>query len=308
MNLHWYPVVRFPLETDLRPFLNYLESQNIIYHVTEEQGQQQLWITDGQRSAELAEWAASWASGELVFDDVKAINTQAENEFTGELQPRMPSVWQQISGSPIIFVSILLGFVGFLLVYLDRQWLSLARPFLFFAIENGRVLTMEETLAQGQYWRLLTPVFLHFSLLHIIFNALIVWEIGRRIEWVKGHLHTVLLLLGIGIFSNVAQYYSLFTAGEGYAPFGGLSGFAYGLIGYVAVYQEIHKHSVLQFNKAAIAFFIVWLILGVLGIIDFFIAGKIANTAHVSGLLLGALLGLISALMDRSKTKNKRHL
>ena len=89
--------------------------------------------------------------------------------------------------------------------------------------------------------------------------------------------------------------------------FGGLSGVVYGVIGYVAVYQEFIKHPVLQFNKATIAFFIVWLLLGVFGVIDVFIEGSIANAAHVSGLLAGAIFGGLMVFIDKQLTSDERN-
>jgi GlpG protein len=86
--------------------------------------------------------------------------------------------------------------------------------------------------------------------------------------------------------------------------FGGLSGVVYGVIGYVAVYQEFIKHPVLQFNKATIVFFIVWLLLGVFGVIDVFIEGSIANAAHVSGLLAGAIFGGFMVFIDKQLTSD----
>jgi len=175
--------------------------------------------------------------------------------------------------------------------------LSYAEPFLFQANINGYYVTFEDTLSSGQYWRLLTPIFLHFSWLHYIFNGLIIWEIGRRIEIAKGSLHLILMILIVGILSNFAQYLT-----QTYTIFGGLSGVVYGVIGYIAIYQRFIVHPVLQFNEAAIVFFIVWLLLGVFGIIDFFIAGSIANAAHIAGLVFGAMIGLVVMLLDRNKT------
>ena len=45
---------------------------------------------------------------------------------------------------------------------------------------------LAEGLADGGWWRLVTPMLLHFSWLHITFNLLWVWEVGRRIEYMHG--------------------------------------------------------------------------------------------------------------------------
>ena len=77
----------------------------------------------------------------------------------------------------------------------------------------------------GQYWRLVTPVFLHFGWLHIAFNCLWLWELGGRVERVMGHVNMLLLFLAIAVVSNVCQ----FVFG-GAGLFGGMSGVVYGLM------------------------------------------------------------------------------
>jgi len=294
MKLTWHPVIRLPLETDMRLLLTHLDKQQLLHHVTEEEGQQQLWIADEPRIIEVAELTSKWVAGEL---DLSSVFTQTNpiSEDSNQNGKHISSALKLTNLVPVSLLTILLGFLGALAVFADNQQLSYAQPFLFQAISDGYFVSLEDTLASGQYWRLLTPVFLHFTWLHIIFNSLILWEIGRRIEIAKGSIHLLLIILTVGILSNFAQYLS-----QANTIFGGLSGVVYGVIGYIAVYQQFIYHPVLQFNKAAIGFFIVWLLLGVFGIIDFFIAGSIANTAHIAGLISGAAIGLIVALRDRS--------
>ena len=64
-------------------------------------------------------------------------------------------------------------------------------------------ISIGEFLQHGHYWRLVTPIFLHFGWVHLIFNMLWLWELGRRIEYAVGSLHLLTVILFIGIASNL---------------------------------------------------------------------------------------------------------
>ena len=55
--------------------------------------------------------------------------------------------------------------------------------------------TLSTMLSSGELWRIWTPMFMHFSLLHILFNLLWVWMIGGAIERLQGTTHFILLVL-----------------------------------------------------------------------------------------------------------------
>ncbi|MGH1485951.1 MAG: rhomboid family intramembrane serine protease [Cellvibrionaceae bacterium] len=293
-SLNWYPVVRFPIEKDLLPLLKHLDSQQILHHVTEEEGEQQLWIADEPRVLEVAEYATEWLTGGVKLDSDAEIK-----------QPINIAKWISVgihlfSLLPVTLISIVLGYLGALLVFGDSREFYYIRTLMFQPVQAGYFLTAEEGLASGQFWRLITPVFIHFGFLHILFNSLFLWVIGRRIELAKGSVHFLLVVIVIGVLSNTAQYLS-----HPNVVFGGLSGVVYGVLGYVAVYQHYLPHPLLQFHKSVIIFFIVWLLLGVFGVIDLFISGNIANRAHVVGLLSGAIIGWIVVKLDQRKLNRK---
>ena len=83
-------------------------------------------------------------------------------------------------------------------------------------------------IRHGQIWRLITPIFIHFGFLYIIFNMLWLRDLGSMIEGRQSSLHLLLLTIVIAICSNLGQVYI------GHSPdFGGMSGVVYGLLGYV---------------------------------------------------------------------------
>ncbi|MFT6791380.1 MAG: GlpG protein [Cellvibrionaceae bacterium] len=280
MTLTWYPVTKFPLEVNLMPFLHLLQQRDIKHRVTEEQGAQQLWVSEQTQVLEAAYLSRQWSSGALeVPEEVTTSSVSGKSSIS-------PSVWPLLVTFPINLSLIFLAFLGTLLIYFDGNDLTNISLLLFQPVVQGRFAPFSVALENAQYWRLITPIFLHFGFFHFLFNAIILWAMGSRIERVKGSAHFLLLVIIVAISSNMAQYLAQVNT-----AFGGLSGVVYGVIGYIAVYQSFIFHPVLQFNPAAIGFFIVWLVIGFTGIIDYLIAGSIANAAHLAGLLSGALIG-----------------
>lgn len=302
--LNWYPVICFPLAANLQPLLNHLASLNIRCRVTEEiaegenkrSAEQQVWTDEQEQVLYVAELCSQWAAGELL------VNATHEPAQTKASYSKLTVGLQLAKRLPVTISIILLGFIGAALINADSQQFLFAEPFLFQGISNNYFVPLSESLAAGEYWRLITPIFLHFSFLHVLFNSLILWEVGRRIEIAKGPFHYLGFILLAGVVSNISQYTIMNNT-----IFGGLSGVVYGVIGYIAVYQEFIKHPVLQFNKATIAFFLLWLLLGVFGVIDVFIQGSIANAAHVSGLLVGAIFGGVMVFIDKPSSEDDLH-
>ena len=136
---------------------------------------------------------------------------------------------------------------------------------------------------QGQVWRLLSPIFLHFHPLHILFNMLWLRDLGTMVERRLGSLQLLLMVLGIGVISNVAQYY---TSGP---AFGGMSGVVYGLLGYVWIRGRFDPGSGLFLHPSTVMMMLIWLVFGYTKIMS------MANTVHTVGLTVGAFWGFIAS-------------
>ncbi len=132
-----------------------------------------------------------------------------------------------------------------------------------------------------QWWRVITPVFLHFNWLHIIFNMLWLRELGGRIERIKGSGFMLLFFCVTAAVSNYAQ----FVASGGL--FGGMSGVVYGLFGYIWVKSRFFPEEGFMIDPAMVMMLMLWFFLGWSGL-----AGPIANWAHGFGLISGVLLAL----------------
>jgi len=130
-------------------------------------------------------------------------------------------------------------------------------------------------------------MFIHFSLGHIIFNMIWLFQLGSMIESAQGSLRFAGLVIALAVVSNLLQY----TLKGPF--FGGMSGVNYGLIGYVWIRGRCDRDSGLHLDKESIVFAVAWFFLCMTG----WVGGPngIANYAHAGGLLCGMAWGWVSA-------------
>ena len=141
---------------------------------------------------------------------------------------------------------------------------------------------LTDVTAHFELWRLITPIFFHFGILHIAFN-LVMWEaLARPLERSLGRLKLLSLTIVIAMLSNALQFAFLAQP----AIFGGLSGVVYGLIGYLGVRSLSPQTPLsLRLPRGLLTVSIIFIAFG------FFMSG-IANFCHAGGLIVGALWGL----------------
>jgi len=150
-------------------------------------------------------------------------------------------------------------------------------------------------IRQGQWWRLITPIFLHGDLLHLLFNMIMFHVFARVIEARSGAGALGLLILLIALASNTAQGLAPANWGplSGGPDFLGLSGVVYGLLGYLWMKTVYHPGCGLFVNPGTVVFLLGWMTLGLTGV--FQDTMPMANLAHLCGLLAGMILGYVTS-------------
>ncbi|MGP4071483.1 rhomboid family intramembrane serine protease [Piscibacillus sp. B03] len=143
-------------------------------------------------------------------------------------------------------------------------------------------------IQMGEYWRLLTPIFLHGSIMHVLFNSFSTVLFGPALEQMLGKFKFILSYLLTGILANVAYYF----LGDLMASHVGASGAIYGLFGLYA-YMIFARRDLIDSQSTQIV--VVFIIIGFL---TSFGPG-INYIAHIFGFIAGLALGPI--LIDKIK-------
>ena len=191
--------------------------------------------------------------------------------------------------NPIIIISIVIALISNF-----GSVIGVIEPLTFTKINissQGFIITsdLNQTyIINNEWWRLITPIFLHFSVAHLVFNCLWIYILGNKIEKMDGALILIILVIFSAIFSNLLQYLWTYSS-----LFGGLSGVIYGLIGFCMILEFESKIDRYELPPALYLFMIVWLILGFAGILDLFGFGSVANFAHLGGLISGIIFAMI---------------
>ena len=139
-------------------------------------------------------------------------------------------------------------------------------------------------IARGQVWRLVTPIFIHMSFLHLLFNLFWLRDLGGMIETRRGTWTLAGLVLAGAAIPALAQN---FWDGP---YFGGMSGVVYALFGYVWMKGRYQPHLNMGVNQNTVTIMLIWLVVCMTGLV-----GPVANAAHVFGLIVGLVWGFFPA-------------
>lgn len=147
-------------------------------------------------------------------------------------------------------------------------------------------------LRSGEWFRLITPIFIHAGLLHLLLNSYALWVVGTQVERLYGSARFLLIYLLSGVGGVAGSYFGqIFLQKPFDAPSVGASGAIFGLFGVLAVFGFRYRREMPPAVRRAMT-------AGVLPVIavNLFIGFSIPfidNSAHIGGLLTGAALTLI---------------
>ena len=187
---------------------------------------------------------------------------------------------------PIVAIALIVACVIGAIVAIDMkgqgEWASAANLLAVGGIRAREVFA-------GEYWRVLTAIFLHAGFLHLLLNMWILWSVGSIAERLFGHVGFAVVYVGSGIFGGVAS--TMFNAEEVVSV--GASGAIFGICAAVGAFllrfqDALPPHAVKRLGGEVGALLAYNIFYG-------FTHTGIDNAAHIGGALGGFCLGFALA-------------
>jgi rhomboid protease GluP len=200
-----------------------------------------------------------------------------EQHLPGEHSDFLHAVWSRRTPFTLVFLILNLGV--FVLMALAGGSTNEPTLMSFGAKSNPEI-------AEGQWWRFVTPIFIHIGLLHLLFNSYALWMVGPQVEKLYGTARFVILYVLAGVAGVLGSYL--------YRPGGisaGASGAIFGLFGVLLVFGIRYQNSIPPEFRRAVGTGVLPVI--VINLIIGYMIPAVDNSAHIAGLLGGAALAAI---------------
>ena len=317
----------------MRRFSAYLFTQGIQNHVDRVDEQYEIWVKDEDQLAEskacLEQFQANPqdAKYQVALQQADSLARQQEKRRQ-EVQKRVvkinptrpgkrrqPLTWLLIGISTLVALSTQFGH--------SKEWSKPVFRALSFNGMTGPALQklMQEndnnleaapvrwaSIRQGELWRMITPIFIHFSVIHLLFNSIMLYQLGGRVEHRYGTLYMAGLVIAAAIVGNLAQCLVPVTVGgsaplikDGVLlnPMGGLSGVVFAMFGFVWMKSLFDRSSGFYLPPSSVLIIMGFFFFCMLPMSQE-IVGNVANWAHAGGLAVGLVAGYWSTLIGRT--------
>ncbi len=150
------------------------------------------------------------------------------------------------------------------------------------------------SLKRGELWRVITPIFMHGSILHLAMNLMLLVSLGRLTERIQGTPKYALFVLMLAVFPNLLQGLSPEWM-RGSPNFVGISGVVYGLFGYIWIRSKLHPEMGIVIPMPMVVIFVGMIVLGLtVGLANVIPGWRLADLCHLGGLLVGIAVAYAS--------------
>ena len=251
-------------------FVDYMATCQVTLTINHNSQHTEIWLNDDEQLPHVQHELEQFLR-EPLHSRYQAASWQA-GKFHSELHyQRFPYLRTILSQAGSLTLSVMILCIA---IYLWMQIVGYSAVMLWLAWP-------QDSNQYWQLWRWVSHAFLHFSLLHILFNLMWWWYLGGQIERQLGTSKLIVLAIVSAVFSGWAQ--SLISG----VNFGGLSGVVYALMGYAWLATERTPERGIILPRGLMVFSVLWLAAGYFD----FLGLSIANAAHISGLVIGLLMG-----------------
>ncbi|MCU9600518.1 rhomboid family intramembrane serine protease [Caldibacillus kokeshiiformis] len=152
-----------------------------------------------------------------------------------------------------------------------------------------------EYIIEGEWWRFITPMFIHIGFIHLLFNSLALYYLGSMVERIYGKARFFIIYLLAGFLGTVSSF--IFN----YHISAGASGAIFGLFGALLYFGLVHKRTFFRtIGVNIIGLIVINLVLG-------FVIPGIDNAGHIGGLIGGFLAAGIVHL-PQNQSSHQRFL
>lgn len=184
---------------------------------------------------------------------------------------RRESFKQYIQHYPVISVLIALNIFIYVLTILP----IIGTPIFNFGVGFNYLI------AEGEWWRFITPMFLHGGIFHILFNMFALYLFGPELEKLTGKVRFLTIYFMAGLFGTIIT----FLIQDQLYTHVGASGAIYGIFGAFGALVYYARNTMPQLKQVILPIIII-------SVIMTFLTPNINITAHLTGLVVGFLIGL----------------
>jgi GlpG protein len=254
-------------------FVHFLASQHIEAALRADQGTEyEVWVLEEDRVAAARQHLAAFLARPddkrfTVAKTHQLRRTPSEHSRVINVRTDIWRGWHRLT-APVSIFCIVVSVAATLLAYMPA--LAPLTYKLYFSEFFGRSFP---EIRAGQVWRLITPIFLHAGVLHLVFNMLWLYQLGGQIEAHESSGYFAVMVLVLAIFCNTGQYV---VSGP---LFVGMSGVVYGLLGYIWMMTRFQMATLYVLSQQTVMFMLIWLVLCLVHIIP-----HVANTGLDHGM------------------------